>query len=95
MNTSVSPSPEKYVPQRTCVACRQVKAKRDLVRIVTTADGGLIVDSTGKKPGRGAYLCKHKECWEKGLKSNNLGNVLRVPLSQQDKQKLKEFAERL
>lgn len=95
MNISIRSSSEKRVPQRTCVACRQVKAKRDLVRIVRTADEGLMVDTAGKKQGRGAYLCKVKGCWENGLKNNRLGYVLHMTLTQQDQQKLIEFAEKL
>lgn len=95
MNTNLHSPPVKHVPQRTCVACRQVKNKRDLVRIVRTDDNSLVVDNTGKKPGRGAYLCRDKECWEKGLKSNYLARVLRMSPSPQDQQRLKEFAEKL
>jgi predicted RNA-binding protein YlxR (DUF448 family) len=95
VNISVQPSAGKRVPQRTCVACRQVKAKQDLVRIVGTADEGLTIDTTGKKQGRGAYLCKVKNCWESGLKNNRLGYVLHMTLTQQDQQKLIEFAEKL
>jgi uncharacterized protein len=95
VNISVKSSSEKRIPLRTCVACRQVKAKRDLVRIVRTADEGLTVDTTGKKQGRGVYLCKMKDCWENGLKNNRLGYALHITLTQQDQQKLIEFTEKL
>jgi uncharacterized protein len=87
--------PVKRVPQRTCIACRQVKAKRDLIRIVKTNDEGVVVDANGKKPGRGAYLCRTKECWENGLKGNRLEYVMRTALTQQDRQRLEEYAEKL
>lgn len=58
----------KKVPERMCVACRQLKPKHDLLRIVNTADG-VIVDLTGKVNGRGVYLCKCKECLMLALKS--------------------------
>ena len=85
----------KSVPERTCIACRQVKAKRDLVRIVKTKDEGIVIDTNGKKPGRGAYLCKTKECWENGLNGNRLEYVMRTTLTQQDLKRLEEFAEKL
>ncbi len=92
--TDAHSSPVKHVPQRTCIACRQVKAKRELVRIVKTNDG-LIVDADGKKPGRGAYLCKAKECWENSLKGNRLEFVMRSALTQQDRQQLEEYIKKL
>ena len=85
----------RRIPERTCIACRQVKAKRDLVRIVKTSDEGIVVDTQGKKPGRGAYICKTKECWENGLKGNRLEYVMRGALTQQDRQRLEEYAEKL
>ena len=53
----------RHVPQRTCVACRQGKAKREMVRIVRTAEGGVRLDPTGKLAGRGAYVCEAPDCW--------------------------------
>ena len=58
----------KRIPERMCVACRQMKPKTELIRIVNTADG-VVVDGTGKLNGRGVYLCKCKECLTKALKS--------------------------
>ena len=85
----------KRAPERTCIACRQVKAKQELVRIVKTKDEGIVIDTHGKKPGRGAYLCKTKECWENGLKGNRLEYVMHAALTQEDLQRLKEYAEKL
>ena len=58
----------KRIPERMCVACRQMKPKTELLRIVNTADG-VVVDTTGKLSGRGVYLCKCKECVTKAVKS--------------------------
>ena len=85
----------RRVPERTCIACRQVKAKRDLIRIVKTKDEGIVIDANGKKPGRGTYLCKTKECWGNGLKGNRLEYVMRTTLTPQDRQRLEEYAEKL
>ena len=92
---STQPGTPKSVPERTCIACRQVKDKRDLVRIVKTKDEGIVIDLKGKNPGRGAYLCKTRECWETGLKANRLEYVLRTALTPQDLQRLSEYAETL
>ena len=56
----------KHIPQRTCIACRTVRGKREFVRIVRLNDR-VEVDATGKKSGRGAYLCSQRECWDQAL----------------------------
>lgn len=68
----------RHVPQRTCVACRQGRAKRELVRIVRGVDGSVQVDPTGKKSGRGAYLCNQPECWAAGLTRGVLARALKI-----------------
>jgi len=83
----------KHIPQRTCVGCHSVLSKRDLMRIVRTADG-VRYDETGKAPGRGAYLHKNRSCWEKALKGN-LANKLRTELTAQDKEHLQAIANSL
>jgi predicted RNA-binding protein YlxR (DUF448 family) len=79
----------KHIPQRTCVGCHTVLAKRSLVRIVRQADG-LHVDPTGKLAGRGAYLHNRRSCWEKGLKGS-LAHALKVTLSPLDFELLRQF----
>ena len=76
------------MPQRTCLACRQVKAKPELVRLVRTPNENIGVDTDGKKVGRGAYLCPTRECWEIGLKSNRLEYSLRTTLTQDNRERL-------
>lgn len=71
----------KKVPLRTCVACMTTKPKRDLVRIVRTVDGTLLIDQRGKVSGRGAYLCPRDECVQSALKSHRLERALKVELS--------------
>jgi hypothetical protein len=85
----------KHVPLRTCVACRTTGAKRGLVRIVRTPQGGVEVDPTGKATGRGAYLCRRRQCWQEALKKEGLARALRVKLWDADRDKLKAFAEEL
>lgn len=72
---------QKHKPQRTCIACRETKDKRDLIRVVRTPTGDLIIDPTGKANGRGAYLCRQASCWEKGLQKQRLAQALKVNLS--------------
>lgn len=81
-------STSQHRPQRTCVACRQARAKRDLIRIVRIPDGRVEVDTGGKKAGRGAYLCPAEECWETGLKGNRLEHALRTSLTPDNREQL-------
>ena len=80
-------------PQRTCISCRQVRDKRGLVRIVRGIDGGVEVDPSCKKAGRGAYLCPRLQCWQ-GLKADRLGYALRTNASPQAMAQLMEYARR-
>jgi len=82
----------RRVPQRTCVACRATTAKRGLVRLVRTADGHVEVDLTGKKAGRGAYLCAQGACWELALKKDRLSSALRMKVSSADADQLRTYA---
>ncbi len=86
----MSPSPAglKRVPQRTCVACRRVGDKRQLVRVVRNAAGDVEIDTTGKKEGRGAYICPDPACWEKALKGKQLELHLKCRLTREDRQRL-------
>jgi hypothetical protein len=85
----------RHVPLRTCVACRTTGAKRGLIRIVRTPQGGVEVDSTGKAAGRGAYLCRRRQCWQEALRKEGLARALRVKLWDADVDKLRAFAEEL
>jgi predicted RNA-binding protein YlxR (DUF448 family) len=78
----------KHVPQRTCMACQEVKAKRELIRLVRVSDGSVQVDTSGKKAGRGAYLCRVPECWEKGLKGKRLEHILRTTITPGNREEL-------
>ena len=72
------------VPQRTCVACRTTSAKREFVRLVRTPEGHVEIDPTGKKAGRGAYLCSTAACWELALKKDRLSAALKTRLLPED-----------
>lgn len=83
------PHRPKHIPQRTCVGCREVNAKRALIRLVRT-DEGVRVDPTGKAAGRGAYLHDQRSCWQKALKGA-LANALRMAFTENDRQILEAF----
>ncbi|MGC8857341.1 MAG: YlxR family protein [Anaerolineae bacterium] len=83
----------KHVPQRTCVGCRTVMAKRELIRLVRTPQG-VLVDPTGKLAGRGAYLHDKRSCWESGLKGA-LAHALKTTLTMEDRERLEAFMKSL
>lgn len=83
----------KHIPQRTCVGCREVLAKRSLIRIVRT-DTGIEIDPTGKLPGRGAYIHNLKTCWQAGIKGK-LASALKIELSDEDRKILLDFMQKL
>lgn len=85
----------KHIPQRTCVGCHETRPKRELIRVVRTQSGAVEIDPTGKKSGRGAYLCKSKSCWEAGLKKERLDHVLRAKIAPQNRSDLAQYAEAL
>lgn len=83
----------KNPPQRTCVACRQIKEKRQLVRLVRRPDGDVEIDESGRLSGRGAYLCRASKCWQEGIKGKRLEAALKVSLKAERKKQLLELAE--
>jgi uncharacterized protein len=91
--TSSVPQPllPQHVPERTCIACREVRPKRDLVRLVYSPDGVAEVDATGRKPGRGAYLCQSPECWQKGVNKGKLEHALRGKINAENRARLMKF----
>lgn len=79
------PGRRKHVPQRTCVVCRGQFDKRRLTRVVRTPDGGVLIDPTGKRSGRGAYLCDQPECWEKAIRhAGILNKALNAQLTEEE-----------
>ena len=85
--------PEKKYPQRTCVGCRETKAKKDLIRIVRTPEGVIETDRTGRKNGRGAYLCPGTACLEKALKNGGLAAAFKMRIGSETAERLRAEAE--
>ena len=74
-------SVKKKSPQRQCVGCGEMKNKKELIRILKTAEGDIILDTTGKKNGRGAYLCFNRACLERAAKGKGLERSFKMPVS--------------
>jgi predicted RNA-binding protein YlxR (DUF448 family) len=91
------PVRQKHVPLRTCIACRETKSKRELLRIVRTPEGQILLDPGGKKSGRGAYLCARFSCWQKALKVRKPGerclleSEFEQPLAAEDRAALEAY----
>ena len=84
----------KKVPLRMCVGCQQMKPKKELIRIVRTPDEKVEVDPTGKRSGRGAYICPDKGCLEKAIKGKRLEKALQRPLAAEVVEALKQELEK-
>ena len=84
----------KHMPLRSCIACRDKKNHRELIRL-TCSDSGIEIGMGKRKEGRGAYLCPTYECWENGLKKNRLEHALRTKISLENLQKLIEYGKNL
>ncbi len=70
----------KRIPERKCMGCNEKRPKKELIRVVRTPEGDVLLDLTGKKSGRGAYICPKVSCFEKALKSKRLERTLEVEI---------------
>ena len=82
----------RHVPIRTCVGCRQERPKREMVRVVRTAEGSVVLDPTGRRAGRGAYICPRFECWNRALERGGLAHTLKAEISAADRAALTDAA---
>ena len=82
----------KKVPMRQCVGCGEMKSKKEMMRVLKTAEGEIVLDVTGKKNGRGAYLCQTEECLKKARKTKGIERSFKMPVDKAVYEKLeKEF----
>ncbi len=82
----------KKIPMRMCVGCGEMKPKKEMMRVVRTPEDTFVLDVTGKKNGRGAYLCKNAQCLEKAVKGRGLERSFRVRIPEEIMESLtKEF----
>ena len=73
----------KKVPLRKCIGCNEMKNKKEMIRVLKTTDNEIVLDATGKKNGRGAYLCFSKECLKNAMKNRGLERSLKRPIPQE------------
>ena len=82
----------KKIPQRKCVGCNEMKAKKELLRVIKTPEDNIELDVTGRKNGRGAYVCISKECLNKAIKNKGIERSLKMSVPQEVIDRLnKEF----
>ena len=79
----------KKIPMRTCIGCNIAKPKKELIRVVKSQDGDVSIDLTGKKNGRGAYVCRDISCLEKAIKTKRLSRAFEMPIENEVYEKLK------
>ena len=80
----------KKIPMRLCIGCGEMKSKRDMMRILKTPEEEFVLDVTGKKNGRGAYLCKDGECLSKAIKTKGLERSFKMSIPKEVYAKLEE-----
>ena len=80
----------KKVPMRKCVGCGEMKSKKEMMRVLKTVDEEFVLDATGKKNGRGAYLCFSKECFEKAVKGKGLERSFKQSIPKEVYEKLEK-----
>lgn len=73
----------KKIPMRMCVGCREMKPKKELIRVVRSPEGEVSMDPVGKKPGRGAYVCRSEACLKRAIKQRQLERQLEVQLTEE------------
>ena len=81
---------EKRVPLRKCTGCGEMKPKKGMVRVIRTAEGEILIDLTGRKNGRGAYICKDPECLKKAAKNHGLERSFKTAVPPEVYQTLEE-----
>lgn len=85
----------KKIPLRQCIGCKEMKSKKEMIRILRTAEGNILIDATGRKNGRGAYLCSSKECLKKAIKTKGLDRSFKMEIPQNVYEELEKEMEML
>ena len=70
----------KKIPLRQCIGCGEMKSKKEMIRVIKTAEGEILLDATGRKNGRGAYLCPSMECFKKAVKGRGLERSFKMAI---------------
>ena len=85
----------KKIPMRMCVGCRQMKEKKDMIRVLRTQEGEFCIDITGKKNGRGAYVCKNPQCLHMAVKNHGLERSFKMSIPKETAVLLEKEMERI
>lgn len=83
------------IPMRQCAGCREMKSKKEMIRVLKTSDEEIVLDATGKKNGRGAYLCFSEDCLEKAIKNHGLERSLKAAIPKEIYEDLKKEFDRI
>ncbi len=86
-------APDRKIPMRQCLGCREMKPKAELIRIVRSPEGAVTLDLKGRAPGRGAYLCRSSECLKRALKSKALERVFSMKIEENLEEALRQEME--
>ena len=85
----------KKIPLRQCIGCGEMKSKKEMIRVLRTAEGEILIDATGRKNGRGAYLCPSCECLKKAVKSKGLDRSFKMAVPREVYEALEKEMEKL
>ncbi len=85
----------KKIPMRQCIGCGEMKSKRELFRVLRTTENEILLDATGRKNGRGAYLCGNTDCLKRAVKSKGLERALKMPIPAEVYESLEKEIEKL
>lgn len=85
----------KKIPQRLCIGCGKMKNKKEMIRVLKTAEDGIVIDETGRKNGRGAYICPSMDCFRKAVKGKGLERSLKMAIPKEVYETLEKEMERI
>ena len=85
----------KKIPQRLCIGCGEMKNKKEMIRVLKTAEDGIVIDEAGRKNGRGAYICPSMDCFRKAVKGKGLERSLKMAIPKEVYETLEKEMERI
>ena len=85
----------KKIPLRQCIGCGEMKGKKEMIRILKTETEGIVLDATGRKNGRGAYICPRMECFQKAVKNKGLERSFKMPVPKEVYESLEKEMEQI
>ena len=88
-------SQARKIPMRKCIGCQEMKSKKEMLRVIRTPEEELVIDTTGRKNGRGAYLCRRSACFEKACKNKGLERSLKMNIPAEIDESLKKEIEQI